>query len=191
MSDKQKITVYISEALHRQFKIRSAVDGETMSSMAKEALETFIKDDSYETQLQETDVPSENNAVAKVTLYLPNALGKQLETKSNQSDMPVSKLASLALSQYLSTSVVHINTHGSDSNETDVQKKGAQIDRNPESIEISINAPAETSPEKLREIIRKAALNADSVHRAIGGQGLQIDLVEVYERTGTPEGLRR
>ena len=124
-------------------------------------------------------------------MYLPNALGKQLETKSNQSDMPVSKLASLALSQYLSTSVVHINTHGSDSNETDVQKKGAQIDRNPESIEISINAPAETSPEKLREIIRKAALNADSVHRANGGQGLQIDLVEVYERTGTPEGLRR
>ena len=42
MPDKQKVTLYISDELHRQFKIRSAVDGETMSSMAQRALEFYL-----------------------------------------------------------------------------------------------------------------------------------------------------
>ncbi len=42
MPDKQKVTLYISDDLHRQFKIRSAVDGETMSSMAQRALEFYL-----------------------------------------------------------------------------------------------------------------------------------------------------
>ena len=43
MSDKQKITLYISDTLHRQFKIRSAVDGETMSSMAQRAIAFYLE----------------------------------------------------------------------------------------------------------------------------------------------------
>lgn len=42
MPDKQKVTLYLSDDLHRQFKIRSAVDGETMSSMAQKALEFYL-----------------------------------------------------------------------------------------------------------------------------------------------------
>ena len=42
MSDKQKVTLYLSDDLHRQFKIRSAIDGETMSSMAQRALEFYL-----------------------------------------------------------------------------------------------------------------------------------------------------
>ena len=42
MPDKQKVTLYLSDDLHRQFKIRSAVDGETMSSMAQRALEFYL-----------------------------------------------------------------------------------------------------------------------------------------------------
>ncbi len=42
MSAKQKVTLYIPDDLHRQFKIRSAVDGETMSSIAQRAIEFYI-----------------------------------------------------------------------------------------------------------------------------------------------------
>lgn len=40
---KQKVTLYISDDLHRQFKIRSAIDGETMSSMAQRAIEFYLE----------------------------------------------------------------------------------------------------------------------------------------------------
>ena len=42
MPGKQKVTLYLSDELHRQFKIRSAVDGETMSSMAQRAIEFYL-----------------------------------------------------------------------------------------------------------------------------------------------------
>ncbi len=42
MSAKQKVTLYLSDELHRQFKIRSAVDGESMSSMAERAIEFYL-----------------------------------------------------------------------------------------------------------------------------------------------------
>lgn len=42
MPAKQKVTLYLPDELHRQFKIRSAVDGETMSSMAKRAIEFYL-----------------------------------------------------------------------------------------------------------------------------------------------------
>lgn len=42
MPDKQKVTFYLPDELHRQFKIRAAVDGETMSSMAQQAIEFYM-----------------------------------------------------------------------------------------------------------------------------------------------------
>lgn len=42
MQDKQKVTLYLSDTLHRQFKIRSAVEGETMSAMAQRAIEFYL-----------------------------------------------------------------------------------------------------------------------------------------------------
>jgi hypothetical protein len=42
MSAKQKVTLYIPDELHRQFKIRSAVDGETMSSIAQRAIKFYL-----------------------------------------------------------------------------------------------------------------------------------------------------
>lgn len=42
MTVKQKVTLYIPDHLHRQFKIRSAVDGETMSAMAQRAIEFYL-----------------------------------------------------------------------------------------------------------------------------------------------------
>ena len=42
MPAKQKITLYISDDLHKRFKIRSAIDGETMSSIAQRVIESYL-----------------------------------------------------------------------------------------------------------------------------------------------------
>jgi hypothetical protein len=41
-SDKQKVTLYMPDGLHRQFKVRSALEGETMSAMAQRAIEFYL-----------------------------------------------------------------------------------------------------------------------------------------------------
>lgn len=41
--DKQKVTLYFSPELHQQLKIRAAVDGEPMSSIAERAIAFFLQ----------------------------------------------------------------------------------------------------------------------------------------------------
>jgi len=43
MSDKQKVTLYIPPGLHRQLKIRAAVDAESMSELVERALVFYLK----------------------------------------------------------------------------------------------------------------------------------------------------
>jgi hypothetical protein len=43
MQDKQKVTLYLPPELHRQLKIRAAVDGEPMSSIAKRAIVFYLE----------------------------------------------------------------------------------------------------------------------------------------------------
>ncbi|MDY6941240.1 MAG: hypothetical protein SWY16_26735 [Cyanobacteriota bacterium] len=43
MQDKQKVTLYLSPELHRQLKIRSAVDSEPMSAIAQRAIVFYLK----------------------------------------------------------------------------------------------------------------------------------------------------
>lgn len=42
MQDKQKVTLYMPSDLHRQLKIRSAVDTESMSEIAERALAFYL-----------------------------------------------------------------------------------------------------------------------------------------------------
>lgn len=42
MEDKQKVTLYLPPQLHRQLKIRSAVDADTMSSIVEKAVEFYL-----------------------------------------------------------------------------------------------------------------------------------------------------
>jgi hypothetical protein len=42
MEDKQKVTLYLPPQLHRQLKIRSAVDADSMSSIVEKAVEFYI-----------------------------------------------------------------------------------------------------------------------------------------------------
>ncbi|MGK7922908.1 MAG: hypothetical protein AB4080_23190 [Trichodesmium sp.] len=43
MQDKQKVTLYIRPELHRQLKIRAAVDSEPMSSIAERAILFYLE----------------------------------------------------------------------------------------------------------------------------------------------------
>jgi uncharacterized protein with PIN domain len=43
MQDKQKITLYISPSLHRQLKIRSAIDSESMSAVVEQAVNFYLQ----------------------------------------------------------------------------------------------------------------------------------------------------
>ncbi|MBW4522780.1 MAG: hypothetical protein KME16_24335 [Scytolyngbya sp. HA4215-MV1] len=42
MQDKQKVTIYLPPELHRQLKIRAAVDSEPMSEIAQRALVFYL-----------------------------------------------------------------------------------------------------------------------------------------------------
>ena len=46
-------------------------------------------------------------------------------------------------------------------------------------LEIIIETPEDASPERIKEIIKEAALRADMTHRSFGGNGLTIKAVEV------------
>jgi hypothetical protein len=43
MQEKQKVTLYLPPVLHRQLKIRSAVDTESMSAMVEKAIAFYLK----------------------------------------------------------------------------------------------------------------------------------------------------
>lgn len=43
MPDKQKVTLYIPPGLHRQLKIRAAVDSESMSALVEKALIFYLR----------------------------------------------------------------------------------------------------------------------------------------------------
>ena len=42
MQDKQKVTLYLPSDLHRQLKIRAAIDAEPMSSLAERAIGFYL-----------------------------------------------------------------------------------------------------------------------------------------------------
>ncbi|MEO0868943.1 MAG: hypothetical protein AAFY17_10945 [Cyanobacteria bacterium J06642_11] len=42
MQGKQKVTLYMQDDLHRQLKIRAAVDGEAMSALAERAIGFYL-----------------------------------------------------------------------------------------------------------------------------------------------------
>lgn len=43
MQDKQKVTLYLPPGLHRQLKIRAAVDSESMSGMVERAIVFYLR----------------------------------------------------------------------------------------------------------------------------------------------------
>jgi plasmid stability protein len=43
MQDKQKVTLYLPPGIHRQLKIRSAIDDESMSEIVQKAISFYLK----------------------------------------------------------------------------------------------------------------------------------------------------
>lgn len=43
MQDKQKVTLYLPPGIHRQLRIRSAIDAESMSAIVERAIDFYLK----------------------------------------------------------------------------------------------------------------------------------------------------
>jgi plasmid stability protein len=43
MQDKQKVTLYLPSGIHRQLKIRAAIDEDSMSSLVERAISFYLK----------------------------------------------------------------------------------------------------------------------------------------------------
>jgi len=43
MQDKQKVTLYLPPVIHRQLRIRSAIDTESMSAIVERAIDFYLK----------------------------------------------------------------------------------------------------------------------------------------------------
>ncbi|MEB3175275.1 MAG: hypothetical protein VKN60_08870 [Cyanobacteriota bacterium] len=43
MQDKQKVTLYLPPGIHRQLRIRSAIDAESMSAIVERAVDFYLK----------------------------------------------------------------------------------------------------------------------------------------------------
>jgi len=43
MQDKQKVTLYLPPGIHRQLRIRSAIDTESMSAIVEKAIDFYLK----------------------------------------------------------------------------------------------------------------------------------------------------
>ena len=43
MHDKQKVTLYLPQGIHRQLKIRAAIDEDSMSSLVEKAISFYLK----------------------------------------------------------------------------------------------------------------------------------------------------
>ncbi|HAC61996.1 MAG TPA: hypothetical protein DCF68_00305 [Cyanothece sp. UBA12306] len=52
MHDKQKVTLYLPPGIHRQLKIRAAIDEESMSSLVEQAVGFYLK---YPDKVQEIE----------------------------------------------------------------------------------------------------------------------------------------
>ena len=63
MSAKQKVTLYLSDDLHRQVKIRSAIDGEPMSSIAQRAIEFYLGNAEVVEQTTSGEVQGETHRI--------------------------------------------------------------------------------------------------------------------------------
>jgi hypothetical protein len=59
MQDKQKVTLYLPPELHRQLKIRAAVDAEPMSEIAERALGFYLH---HQEMVEEIEAASHGSA---------------------------------------------------------------------------------------------------------------------------------
>lgn len=43
MQDRQKVTIYLPSGLHRQLKVKAAIDSDSMSALVEKAISFFLK----------------------------------------------------------------------------------------------------------------------------------------------------
>ncbi|MGB2924802.1 MAG: hypothetical protein WBB82_05845 [Limnothrix sp.] len=54
MQDKQKVTLYLPTVIHRQLKIKAALDTDSMSSLVEKAIDFYLQHPEVVEEVQET-----------------------------------------------------------------------------------------------------------------------------------------
>ncbi|MEO1069148.1 MAG: hypothetical protein AAFW95_08500 [Cyanobacteria bacterium J06638_6] len=94
-----KVTLYLPPDLHRQLKIRSAVDGEAMSSIAKRAIDFYLSHGEAVTESLEASV-GQSHRVHSCPSCASQVILREGEL------VQVSQVASVGQAQELDTAVV-------------------------------------------------------------------------------------
>lgn len=55
MQDKQKVTLYLPPGIHRQLKIRAAVDSDSMSAMVERAISFYLRHSDVVEEVEASD----------------------------------------------------------------------------------------------------------------------------------------
>ncbi|MDX2100577.1 MAG: hypothetical protein SFW36_22595 [Leptolyngbyaceae cyanobacterium bins.59] len=97
--DKQKVTLYISPGLHRQLKVRAAVDSEPMSSIVEKAILFYL---SHPDIVEQTDISYGRTHLVHTCPECSSSVvlqGSKLVTLGSESDLiaePVTGLSSMS-----------------------------------------------------------------------------------------------
>ncbi|MEC4983119.1 MAG: hypothetical protein SAJ37_23390 [Oscillatoria sp. PMC 1068.18] len=98
MPDKQKVTLYLPPGLHRQLKIRSAVDIESMSAIVQRAIVFYLK---YPEMVEEVEADDQGKthqvyACPECNSALVNRDGQMVSLKNQPGilaeELPVEKV---------------------------------------------------------------------------------------------------
>lgn len=174
MQDKQKITLYLPPELHRQLRIRAAVEAEPMSLIVEKAL-SKISESNLDTPPVETTSETKN----KVTLYLPPELHRELKIRAVAAES-MTDIAERALSFYLSQPKLpevfdEIETLRPETEHHEGLESHKQL-----ALNIDLSDIALTDKVVLEVVELCKAINA--YHIACGGSGLDIDDWELLVR---------
>jgi hypothetical protein len=171
MQDKQKITLYLPPELHRQLKIKSAMELEPMSVIAEKALSEV-----FESNLDTPPVETTSETKHKVTLYVSPELHRRLKIRAAEPES-MADIAERAISFYLSHPEA-FDEIGTLRPETKPQEGLESHKRLALNIDLRDAAPTD---EVILEVVELCkALNA--YHIACGGSGLDIDDWELLVR---------
>ena len=125
-----------------------------------------------------------------------NQYNKKLEVNSSKG---INKLAQTVFNHFRNSSGVNseefkgkvifpISTYWAGELAAKYAKYVEKLDEEPpNALAIEIEIPDDTPPEKVKELIKQAALRADMTHRSLGGKGLTVNTVEVTKEAKSLE----
>ena len=161
----QKVTLYMPDDLRRQLKIRAAVDGEPMSTLAERAIDFYLNHSDLLEGVQGSAhlVYEAREGDQPVTFDLSNELHTGLEDKSAQSGLELEAHVEEAIDFYLNS----------------------RLEEEPDSIRqfiLSIKLDDNNLDDEIALEIAELCKDINAYHIACGGTGLVIDEWDILVR---------